>query len=92
MTAEAPEGHSYALVDWNKLHQMPTARILFLRPGDVLILPAGTYHYVYTSKQKLVVGAFPSHAAISQAPILLPSRCHLAAVSHAPIYSQIALH
>ena len=79
MTGEVPEGHSSEspealnarLVDWAKLHRMPTGRILFLRPGDVLILPAGTYHYVYTSKQKLVVGAFPSH-------------CHLANLS--PIY------
>ena len=26
-----------------------------LRQGDVLVLPAGTYHYVYTITRKLVV-------------------------------------
>ena len=42
-------------IDWNKLHKMSSARLFYLRQGDVLVLPAGTYHYVYTAKRKLVV-------------------------------------
>ena len=42
-------------MDWDKLHEMPSGRLFWLRPGDVLVLPAGTFHYVYTVLKKLVV-------------------------------------
>ena len=42
-------------VDWQKLHAMPSGRLFGLSPGDVLVLPAGTFHYVYTVRKKLVV-------------------------------------
>lgn len=44
-------------VDWDVLHAMPSARLFIVRQGDVLVMPAGTYHYVYTVKRKLVVAA-----------------------------------
>ena len=34
---------------------MDSARLFTLRQGDVLVMPAGTYHYVYTVRRKLVV-------------------------------------
>ena len=42
-------------VDWDKLRAMPSARLFVLRQGDVLLMPAGTYHYVYTIRRKLVL-------------------------------------
>ena len=42
-------------IDWAKLHKMDSARLFTLRQGDVLVMPAGTYHYVYTVRRKLVV-------------------------------------
>lgn len=34
------------LVDWEKVRRMPSARLFLMEPGDVLVMPAGTYHYV----------------------------------------------
>ena len=42
-------------VDWGKLVKMASARLFTLRQGDVLVMPAGTFHYVYTVRRKLVV-------------------------------------
>ena len=42
-------------VDWGKLVGMASARLFTLRQGDVLVMPAGTFHYVYTVRRKLVV-------------------------------------
>ena len=40
---------------WSLLRQCGSARLFVMRKGDVLLMPAGTYHYVYTIKRKLVV-------------------------------------
>lgn len=42
-------------LDWEKVRLMPSARLFFLQPGDVLVMPCGTYHYVYTVQKKIVV-------------------------------------
>jgi hypothetical protein len=42
-------------MDWRILQRMPSARLFLLRPNDTLLLPSGTYHYVYTVETKLVV-------------------------------------
>ena len=42
-------------MDWRTLQRMPSARLFLLRPSDTLLLPSGTYHYVYTVETKLVV-------------------------------------
>ena len=42
-------------MDWRILQRMPSARLFLLRPSDTLLLPSGTYHYVYTVETKLVV-------------------------------------
>ena len=52
-----------APVDWRKLHAMPSGRLFWLMPGDVLVIPAGTYHYVYTVLKKLVVASDFCNAA-----------------------------
>ena len=44
-----------AEMDWSKLKQMDSARIYLMRAGDVLLIPSGSYHYVYTVKTKLVI-------------------------------------
>ena len=43
------------LVDWERLSQMPSGRIFLLRKGDVLVMPSGTYHYVYTVRTKVAI-------------------------------------
>ena len=53
--SQHPEYEPAKAMDWDKLHEMPSGRLFWLRPGDVLVLPAGTFHYVYTVLKKLVV-------------------------------------
>ena len=43
--------------DWATFRRMPSARLFLLEAGDVLTMPAGTYHYVYTLQRKIVVAA-----------------------------------
>jgi hypothetical protein len=44
------------LVDWERLSQMPSGRVFLLRKGDdVLVMPSGTYHYVYTVRTKVAI-------------------------------------
>jgi hypothetical protein len=42
-------------VDWDKFRRMGSARLFMTNPGDLLFLPSGTFHYVYTIRTKLVV-------------------------------------
>ena len=35
--------------------KMPSARLFYMRPKSVLVLPTGTFHYVYTAQKKLAV-------------------------------------
>lgn len=49
------EGKEYLPMDWVKFKQMPSARLFLMRGGDALFMPAGTFHYVYTVRTKLVV-------------------------------------
>ena len=53
--AEAEEYEMRSHVDWRVLRRMDSARLFFIRQGDVLVLPAGTYHYVYTVTRKIVL-------------------------------------
>ena len=34
---------------------MPSGRVFLLRKGDVLVMPSGTYHYVYTVRTKVAI-------------------------------------
>ena len=40
---------------WAPWAEMASARLFLLERGDVLLMPAGTYHYVYTIEAKLVL-------------------------------------
>ena len=42
-------------LDWELVRRMKSARLFLLTKGDVLVMPAGTYHYVYTIERKIVV-------------------------------------
>ena len=42
-------------VDWEKLARMPSGRLFLLRKGDVIVMPSGTYHYVYTVRTKVAI-------------------------------------
>jgi len=42
-------------LDWERFRRMESARLFLLTKGDVLVMPAGTYHYVYTVQRKIVV-------------------------------------
>ena len=42
-------------MDWSKFKAMPSARLFQMRAGDGLFIPAGSYHYVYTIKTKIVI-------------------------------------
>ena len=44
-----------APMQWRILRECASARLFVMRKGDVFLMPAGTYHYVYTIKKKLVV-------------------------------------
>lgn len=44
-----------AVLNWHRFRRMPSARLFVLTKGDVLVMPAGTYHYVYTAERKIVV-------------------------------------
>ena len=44
-----------AKVDWDALRRMPSGRLFVLRKGDVIVMPAGTYHYVYTIRTKVAI-------------------------------------
>jgi hypothetical protein len=47
--------HSLIPPDWAKFRRMPSARLFLLTEGDVLTMPCGTFHYVYTVQRKIVV-------------------------------------
>lgn len=34
--------------EWDLVRRMPSARLFLLSGGDVLVMPSGTFHYVYT--------------------------------------------
>ena len=42
-------------MDWSKFKAMQSAKLFQMRPGDGLFIPAGSYHYVYTIKTKIVI-------------------------------------
>ena len=44
-------------LDWACFRCMPSARLFLLEQGEVLVMPCGTYHYVYTSQRKIVVAS-----------------------------------
>lgn len=39
----------------NKFRRMPSARLYTLNLGEVIIMPAGTFHYVYTEGSRVVI-------------------------------------
>ena len=39
-----PNPNPAKAMDWHKLRSMPSGRLFWLLPGDVLVLPAGTRH------------------------------------------------
>mmetsp|Transcript_20273 Transcript_20273/g.42830 ORF Transcript_20273/g.42830 Transcript_20273/m.42830 type:complete len:876 (-) Transcript_20273:488-3115(-) len=42
-------------VDWQTVVTMKSARLFLLKPGQTLLMPAGTVHYVYTVEEKAVI-------------------------------------
>ena len=38
------EADGYDTVDWERFRRMPSARLFVLEKGEVLVMPAGTYH------------------------------------------------
>ena len=64
---ELDDPHRHPL-DWDKIRKMPSARLFLLSAegttasgtdlcsqGDVLVMPSGTFHYIYTVKPKIVI-------------------------------------
>lgn len=40
---------------WDVFFGLPSARLMFLRPGDTAVLRAGAFHRVFTLKTKVCV-------------------------------------
>lgn len=48
-------GGRVSVMDWKAFKSLPSARLFLVRKGDVVFLPAGTFHYVYTVETKVAV-------------------------------------
>jgi len=42
-------------IDWRKCMQMPSFRCCLVVRDEVLLMPAGTFHYIFTTKTKAVI-------------------------------------
>ena len=63
-------------MDWDKLREMPSGRLFWLLPGDVLVLPAGKLHYARLGCTPHRVAGLPRRVAGSPVPHMVAGTFH----------------
>ena len=68
-------------IEWRRCKSMPSFRCGLISRGELLLLPAGTFHYIYTARTKAVLAVRPcGSGAVEQWSSATVRQCCSAAV------------